>query len=591
LGGWSSPAKGGILTRVRIGLPSQLPRRSSARWVTVLLGAILSTASLVAPVAASARTVDEIAPASLTVSSATHHLSAEVVGYLPYWEMKAETFADLDLTKVTSIVLFSVGWNAAGHLVTDAPGYRAITSSGTGAFVAAARAAGVRVLVSFTSFGASKNAAFFSNAASQATFVKEAAAFVAAQGLDGADLDVELISSTYFAAYAATAGALRGVLRKANPAALLTVATNGNTSGAKMAGQAIAAGADRAFLMGYSYRTAGSAPGLVDPLARTGTSLSLGASLDLYSHYAVPLDHVLLGLPLYGRSWPTVDATVGSPRRTDVTVGDGDAFFFQDLATMRATGTLLAEDYVPLEEGTRLVRSVSGVVWQSFYDSQANLETKMRVALQRHLAGVGLWALGYSTGHPEYWTAIDNVFGPPTVTRLAVVPSPTNTRTVSVRLTWNDGANPATEMRLANGTAPFGAWRPIAAAIPWILPTGPTVVRRTIRVQLRDGLGATSLVAATSVVYDHANPTITRLTVTWSSTARAWIIRYGAKDTGSGVVAYRIALKRNGISTTLAMRRTSTSYVLRIAHSAHFRISVRAIDRAGNFSAPVYFYH
>jgi GH18 family chitinase len=574
--------------------PSQpLRRRSTARSAAVLLAALLSLSSLiVAPGTAAARSV---APNASSVgevqpSAPAHHLSAEVVGYLPYWEMKAATFSDIDLTKVSSIVLFSIGWDGAGHLVIDAPGYRAITRSDTTAFVSAAKAAGVRVLLSFTSFGATKNAAFFASPTARANFVTEAAAFVAARGLDGADLDVELISGTYFDAYASTAGALRTALRKTDPDALVTVATNGNVSGARMAAKAIAAGADRAFLMGYAYRTAGSAPGVIDPLSRTGTSLSLNRSLDLYVQYGAPLNRVILGLPLYGRSWPTQTASVGSPIRTGIP-NTGAAFFLEDLATMRATAAMIAEDYVPLEEGTRLVRSVSGVIWQSFYDSKGNLETKMRVVLQRGLAGAGLWALGYSTGRPEYWTAIGNVFGAPTITGLAIRPSPTNTRTVSVRVAWRDNAAPATGMRIANGSGSFSPWRPIATATPWTLPTGPSVVRRTVRVQLRNGAGATSPIASTSVLYDHARPTMTKLTVTWSATARAWMVRYAGKDVGSGVAGYKIVLKRNGVWTTLAMTRTTTTYRLRLGHSARFVIGVMARDRAGNLSAAAYSFH
>lgn len=573
--------------------PSQpLRRRSTARRAAVLLAAILSLSSLIVAPGAAARTLSPTAPSAAAVqpSAPAHHLSAEVVGYLPYWEMKAATFADIDLTKVSSIVLFSIGWDGAGHLVTDAPGYRAITRSDTTAFVAAAKAAGVRVLLSFTSFGATKNAAFFASPTARANLVREAAAFVTARGLDGADLDVELISGTYFDAYAATAGALRTALRKTNPNALVTVATNGNVSGARMAAKAIAAGADRAFLMGYAYRTAGSAPGMIDPLTRPSPSLSLNKSLDLYVQNGAPLNRVILGLPLYGRGWPTQTASVGSPVRTGIP-NSGAAFFLEDLATMRATGTLIAEDRVAGEEGTRLVRSVSGVIWQSFYDSRVNLETKMRVVLQRGLAGAGLWALGYSTGRPEYWTAIGNVFGAPTITGLAIRPSPTNTRTVSVRLAWRDNAAPATDMRIANGTGAFSAWRPIATATPWTLPTGPTVVRRTVRVQLRNGAGATSPIAATSVLYDHARPTMTKLTVTWSATARAWMVRYAGKDVGSGVAGYKIVLKRNGVWTTLAMTRTTTTYRLRLGHSARFVIGVMARDRAGNLSAAAYSFH
>jgi hypothetical protein len=162
---------------------------------------------------------------------------------------------------------------------------------------------------------------------------------------------------------------------------------------------------------------------------------------------------------------------------------------------------------------------------------------------------------------------------------------------VTLNLTWADHAAPATEMRIANGTSAFSAWQPIAAATPWTLPTGPTIVRRTIRVQLRDGSGAQSLIASTNVLVDQVRPTMTKLTVVWSYTARAWIIRYAGKDVGSGVASYKIVLKRNGIVRILANARASTSYALRIPHYAHFVIVVRARDRASNLSRPLYSYH
>jgi hypothetical protein len=112
-----------------------------------------------------------------------------------------------------------------------------------------------------------------------------------------------------------------------------------------------------------------------------------------------------------------------------------------------------------------------------------------------------------------------------------------------------------------------------------------------VRVQLRDGAGATSLIASTSVLVDQVRPTMTRLTVAWSATARAWIIRYAGRDVGSGVGSYKIVLRRNGILRVLANARVSTSYALRIPRSAHFVIIVRARDRAANLSTALYSYH
>ena len=108
-----------------------------------------------------------------------------------------------------------------------------------------------------------------------------------------------------------------------------------------MAAVAIANGAERAFLMGYSYRTSGSNPvGSIDPLVRAGGGLSLSTSLDLYATYGVPLDHVLLGLGYYGRSWPTVSADLRAARQTNTSLyGSSEVFYPRTLPASAAGAT------------------------------------------------------------------------------------------------------------------------------------------------------------------------------------------------------------------------------------------------------------
>ena len=78
-----------------------------------------------------------------------------------------------------------------------------------------------------------------------------------------------------------------------------------------MAIQALANGADRVFIMGYSYRTSGTSPaGSIAPLVRTDGGKSLAWTLDLYASKGIDPGRVLLGLPYYGRSWHT---TSGAP--------------------------------------------------------------------------------------------------------------------------------------------------------------------------------------------------------------------------------------------------------------------------------------
>jgi spore germination protein YaaH len=359
------------------------------------------------------------APAPLSAAQLSHALRGEVMGYLPYWEMNDATVGAIDYDRLTTIAFFSVGFDAAGHLDRSGRGYEALMSERATGVIEAAHAAGVRTIVSFSSFGAARNDAFFSNPASQAVFVEEAAALVASRGLDGADLDVELLGSANFDAYATTAGALTASLRATNPVAFTTVATNANVAGAKMAARALAAGVGYAFLMGYDYRTSGStAVGSVAPLVRFGGGLSLAASLDLYAGEQVPLERVVLGLPLYGRTWQTADAGFGPQR---VTGTAGEVFFFRDLAALQAQGTVIVADTDNVESSSRLVRDVGGLIYQTYFDTPATVAPKFDLVASRGLAGVGFWALGYEVD-AAWWDLVGATFGAPVTSADALAP-------------------------------------------------------------------------------------------------------------------------------------------------------------------------
>ena len=201
-------------------------------------------------------------------SPMSDHLSGDVYGYLPYWEMSSETLDYVDWNALSVLSLFSVTWAGSGTLDTTQSGYRAITGSLGRAVVAAAQARGVRVEICFTSFGYDKNETFFGDPARQARTIAELQAFVRETGAQGVNVDVELIRTSWFDEYGVFVANLRAALRADNPSATVSVATNANNSGAQMAKLAADAGADRIFIMGYAYRSDSLEPGRDRPARR-----------------------------------------------------------------------------------------------------------------------------------------------------------------------------------------------------------------------------------------------------------------------------------------------------------------------------------
>jgi len=202
-----------------------------------LLGLLIVVAPGLQPAARAADPIPTPTPPAIGSpgSPMSRHLSGDVYGYLPYWEINSSTLAYLDFNALSALSLFSVTWTGTGKLNQTQPGYLSMTGATGRAIIAAAKARGVHVEITFTTFGTTTNATFFGDPARQAAAIADLRALVASLGVDGVNVDAELISGTYFPAYGTFVANLRAALRADNPAATVSVATNANVSGAQMA--------------------------------------------------------------------------------------------------------------------------------------------------------------------------------------------------------------------------------------------------------------------------------------------------------------------------------------------------------------------
>jgi spore germination protein YaaH len=321
----------------------------------------------------------------------------EVYGFVPYWEMDAGIAAHLAATDLSTVGLFSVTHNRDGSLATGENGFRRITGDVGSAILAGARERGVRTELVYTSFGEKKNGRFFTEPDARARAITELVALATELGVNGINVDVELLGAIHVQAYGEFVGQLREALRAAIPDAQVSVATTANVRGAAMAGAAARAGADRIFMMGYDYRVTGSEPGASSPLGRRdGSEKTLHWSLDLYLDAGVPPERTILGLPLYGVVWPVAGPEIGA-----LSTGRGDFWVpRRNLGTLESPDTKAAYD--PIEDVEVLVVP-DGDGWQAvYYDSPASLTPKLALADRRGLAGAGFWAVGYERGLPAY---------------------------------------------------------------------------------------------------------------------------------------------------------------------------------------------
>ncbi len=547
------------------------------------LSALILAATLASPAAAPAvqrALAEPVRPVPLGPGLAAPRASGDVFGYLPCWEVDDGTDAYLRYDLLSTIALFGVAFRPDGSFNTTDAGYTMVTGSRAATILQHAHAAGTRVVVSFESFNATKNAQFLGDTDGQATFISNAVALVTRLGADGMNIDIEGLSGSYFDEFGTFIGRLRAAAVAANPAAQVSVATNASTSGARMAAQAIQNGADRAFIMGYAYRTAGSDPvGSPAPLVRSDGGPSLTRTLDLYVAEGVPVDRTILGLPYYGTTWPTDGPELHAPR------GDGSAAnFFPSSLVGAPTGASLSYDGVE-HAAVMTWWDASKKTWmQTYYDDPASLAPKFQLALRRGLAGVGIWALGYDKGLPGYWQLIASLRRAPELSIASATRASTASTSVKLKIGWKSAGSPVTQVRLANAPGAWSSWRRSAATLSWKIPAGADGLR-TVYIQARDASGRLTTVRAVDVVYDRHGPVVSTLSLAWSTGSKRWVARFYAEDV-SPIASYSFRY-RVGTGAWRYLTRGPDDNLVRIGvpHSAHVTVQVRAKDTAGHWGA------
>ncbi len=474
-------------------------------------------------------------------------LTREVVAYLPYWvaqhrDLPWDPATEPWITdgRLTDLVLFSIGVARDGSLRLDEPGARWILGPDAARVISAAHERGIRVLVSFTSFGRDRNEVLMSRDAAIDRFAREAAALVRARGLDGADLDVEQLPSDRFQGYGRMVRRLAREVRAHSPDARIMAATNGNRSGARMASLAIRRGADRVFLMGYSYRgPASPTAGSIAPLVRSDGGLGLRASLGLYAERDVPADRIIVGLPAYGMTWATRGPELHARRAPTRVSPRGSTTLFRVVGP-RPGATDVTFDTDPVEGSARVTwfQPDRESWFQTYYDTPATLRAKYLLAHEAGLAGVGMWTLGYDWGHPGYPALVDELFARPVIDHASAASTGDTAARITARV--YPGLAATTGVRLSNDGAAWTDWLdpalldPSGEGLAWALAEGPDGPR-SVHLQVVDGTGAISLPTTLVTRVDRAPPALDGPSLRPGPVAGSWVVLLRASDTGGPV--------------------------------------------------------
>lgn len=157
--------------------------------------------------------------------------------------------------------------------------------------------------------------------------------------------------------------------------------------------KALGAIVDRVVLMTYDYHYSGSfTSGAVAPIGGAGETIEFDVETAVKEALKVmPREKILLGIPLYGYQWETINSASES---ATIPGGSSTASVRRIADILSRCATCSAQiDLVSKEP--YLIFPENDYFNQIYYENEASMKEKIALAQKYHLGGVALWALGY----------------------------------------------------------------------------------------------------------------------------------------------------------------------------------------------------
>jgi hypothetical protein len=307
-----------------------------------------------------------------------------VYGYWPYWGESLETLA---WDQLTHLALFGVELSVDGGLTEEDRWHSQAPLA-----VALAEEHGVRVHLTLICFSDEAMASVLPDPTRRARAISEVASLVSAYDAHGVNLDFEGLDVAYKHDFTAFVEEMSEVLED------VFVATPAVDWDGAYDYDALAFASEGLFIMGYGYHWSRGDPGPVAPLDG-GTpwgSHSLSWSVEDHLKWGAPASKIILGLPLYGRLWPTTSMEIP---------GEGTG---EGVAVTYGSAKVLVEDHDRYwDSATTTPYLLPTSREQLWYDDAESLEAKMAYAVDSNLQGFGFWALTYAHTDAGLWGAVD----------------------------------------------------------------------------------------------------------------------------------------------------------------------------------------
>jgi spore germination protein YaaH len=266
-----------------------------------------------------------------------------------------------------------------------------------------AKKSNCKVLLTISSHTGIGNRIFLENPESQRVLIDSLIVLLKGRG-DGVDVNFEAIPRRFGAKVTAFLQNLSRRLKAANANYILSVDLPIVDYHDTYQFGLLSGYVDLFLVTGYDFHHVRSkADGPVSPLNPYNGELSIRETVNLYLQKGLSREKLLLGLPYYGALWTA---------RTPVPSQRDSSLKFEEHLTYREIKKRYGTQ-VPQYDYNRggayfITPNADGSYYEKcWFDDTLTLGHKLDWVVEEKLAGIGLWALGYDYGHPDFWNLIE----------------------------------------------------------------------------------------------------------------------------------------------------------------------------------------
>lgn len=327
-----------------------------------------------------------------------------VLGFFPYWLLaqQDQTYQD----HLTDVTYFSLTVQADGSIQKlvnpreEEPGWTRLRGEEVKKMLASAAKNSQRTSLLVHNSSPSQITQLISSPSAHAQrLVSEVEPLMKTFGFTDLNLDIESFQEASPEAQIAYTSFVKEVKTQMDEKALGTLTVevtpislvSSHLTDAKAIGEV----ADYVVLMAYDFHYRGSMiAGPVAPVGGVGEvrEYDVETSVRLISQI-VPKEKILLGIPLYGYEWETIERHPQAP----VIPGSGKTASHRRVSELLAECVHCIKDFDPLSQQPYLILPATeeGYSQQIFYEDEESLRRKLDLAVKYQLGGVALWAMGY----------------------------------------------------------------------------------------------------------------------------------------------------------------------------------------------------